>query len=151
MGKRPGLGCCDLSAVLTKLRRHIGEAKRVIDGFFGFAGDEGVVRHPIQAVLVQLEATLDGPVSQNDVVSLRSGEVLERRPGARARDQPEIRLESTPEDDARLGASVREHPLDLLVSGKDVDQAVGCAGSEDIQIAAGLTATPQAADHGDRG
>ena len=70
-------------------------------------------------------------------------------PALVAGNQPQVGLESAPQHDARLGVAVREHPLDLPVAGERVHQRRRGAGGEDVEIAAGLAAAPQAADHGD--
>ena len=111
------------------------------------AGDARVVVDAVQPVLVQLQAALDRAVAQDDVVGLGAGEVLQRGAEALARHEPQVRLEAAPEPHARLRLAVREHPLDQLVAGERVHQRRWRAGGEDVEVAAGLAAAAEAADH----
>ena len=127
------------------------ETERRVDALFVVAGDARVVVDAKEPVLVQLEAALDGAIAQRDVVGLRAGEVLQRGAEALARDEPQVGLEAAPEQHARLGFAVGEHPLDELVAGEGLHERAGRAGREDVEVAAGLAAAPQAADHRDLG
>ncbi len=81
----------------------------------------------------------------DDIVRLRPGEVLLRRAEALARHQPQVGLESAPQQDARLGLAASEHALDQPVAGEHVHQAGRRAGGEDVDIAAGFAPAAQAA------
>ena len=141
----------DLAAVLAQLGRDECEAERPIDLFFGSTRDELAVVDPEEAIFVELEAALDRAIAESDVVRLRAGEILQRGAEAFARHDAQIGLKAAPEQHARLGLAVREHALDELVAREGVHQRRRRAGGEDVEIAAGLAAAPQAANGRDVG
>ena len=102
---------------------------------------------PEEAVLVQLEAEADGAVAQRDVVRLRAGEVLQRGAAAvgrrRAAGRPGSRPEAGRSTWSRRGRA-RARPAGSSTKAS-ISDAVG-AGGEDVEVAAGLAAAPQAAD-----
>ncbi len=71
----------------------------------------------------------------------------QRRAEALARDEPQVCLEPAPQQHARLRVAVREDTLDQLVAGERVHQRRRGARREDVEVAAGLAAAAEAADH----
>ena len=96
-GQSPLGGRVDLAAILAKLRRHPRESEGLVDAFLGVAGKPRVVGGAEQAVLVELQPSVERAVAQRDVVRLRSGEVLQRGAAAlgrrRAAGRPDSRRE----------------------------------------------------------
>ncbi len=66
-------------------------------------------------------------------------------------NQPQIRLKAAPKQDARLGFAVGQHALDHPVAGERVHQRRRRTGGEDIEVATGLAAAPEAPHRGDEG
>ena len=149
-GDEPGqglaLGGLDFTAVLAQLRRHRLEVQRGVDVLLAGARDPLLVLDAIEPVLVQLQAAPQGAVAQRDVVRLRPGEVLHRRPQAVAWHQPQVGLESAPEQHAGLRLAVREDAFHQHVAGEAIHQRRRRAGGEDVDVAAGVAAPAQAAD-----
>ena len=148
--QRAGLGRLDLAAILAQLRWNERQSQRLVDAFLGLPGHQRTIVDPVEPVLVELEAALDGAIAKFDVVALRAGEVLERRAALLRGNQPQVGLKPAPEQDARLGLTVSQHPLDQPVSGERVHQRRRRAGGEDVEVAARLAAAPEAPDHRDR-
>ena len=69
-------GGLEFAAVFAELGRNVVEVEGVVDGFFGFGGDDGVVFEAGEGVLGEGEAALDGALAEGDVVVLGAGEVL---------------------------------------------------------------------------
>ena len=107
--KRARLRRLDLAAELAKLRRDPFESKRGVNLFFALTGDFCFVRATEKPVFVQLEPTADRAISQRDVVRFRSGEVLQGGAAALHRDETQIGLEPSANQDARLRLAVAEH------------------------------------------
>ena len=149
--ERAGRGGVELAAHLAQLGRNPVEAERGVDLLLALAGDANLVGDPEQAVLVQLEALADGAVAQRDVVGLRSGEVLQRGAAAVGGDEAQVGLEAALDEDARFRLAVAEHALDQTVLDEVVHQRRRRAGGEQVEVAAGVAAAPQAADRLDRG
>ena len=77
---------------------------------------------------------------------LRAGEILHGRAAAVRGHEPQIGLEAPAQEDARLRVALREHPFDQPVAGEGVrDRGVG-ARDEEVDVAARLTPTAEAAD-----
>ncbi len=97
-------GGVDLAAVLAQHRRHPGHAEPVVDDLLVLGHDQ--LAAPLeQPVLAELEAGLDRPLADADVVGGRPGEVLEGGAPHLGPDRPEVDLEAVPGPDGRLGVA----------------------------------------------
>ena len=72
--------------------------------------------------------------------------MLHRRAAALRRNQPQVGLVSTFEQHARLGISLTEDALDMWMRNERLHEALFTTNSEDVDVAACLPSTPQAAD-----
>src|SRR5262249_36996476 len=111
----PGFRRRDLTTVFAKLWRHERQAERLVNPFFGLAGDPLVALHAVEAVLVQLQTTRNGAFARRNVVLFRAGKVLLRGAEALARNEAEIRLKAAGDSHARFRLAVGEYPLDERV------------------------------------
>ena len=147
----------DLAAHLPQFRRNPVEAERARRRLPRSRSLRRIARlasrpqhrseHP---VLVQLEPEADRTIAKRDVVRLRAGEVLQGGAAAFGRHQAQIRLEAAREEHARLRVATPEHALHQRVADEIVHQRLIGAGGEEVEIAAGFAAAPQAADRRDR-
>ena len=144
--QRACLGGVDLSPQLAERRVDEGEAQRCVQAFLGLASHLVAGDDVEEAIFVQGEPAVQRALAQGDVVRFRAREILQRRPACVRRDQPQIGLESLPQQDARLRLALAEHALDQLVAGEARHDPGGGAGREDVDVAARLGAAPQAAD-----
>jgi len=133
--------------VLAQLGRHQRQVERRVDLLLGRPGHARPVVHREQAVLVELEASLQGTVAQRDVVGLRPGEVLQRGTEALGRDEPKVGLVAVIEEDARLGVATPEDASDGWRAREPVHDLRRSAGGKDVDVTARLAASTQAA-HG---
>ncbi len=139
-GRRPSSAASDLALILAQLGRHERQAEALVDLLLGAAGDPP--RSPEEAVLVQLEALLDGELAERDVVPLAAGEVEQGGAEAPRGYDAQVDLESRPQADAGTGAAPSEDALDLGQADEGVHQRVGTAcHAEQVGIADRLAAT----------
>ena len=86
------LGGFDLASCFAKLGWNPVEAEGLVHLVLRLSRDALVSLHTEQAVLVELQAAAHRAVAKRDVVRLRSGEVLQRRPTALARYEAQVGL-----------------------------------------------------------
>ncbi len=96
-------------------------------------------------MLVQLEFETDRAIPEGYIVKLRSGEILQGRTFVPTSDEPQIDLHPITQENAQFCITVTENSIDSEKGYKRiVDRRVDVDG-EDVDIAAGVTATAQAA------
>ena len=99
-----------------------------------------------EPVFVQLESALDRPIAQGDVVGLRAGEVLHRRAAALKRHQPQVGLIAAAQTARSISSRRgRERARPGWATKVSMSRRLAADG-EDVDVAAGLAAAPQAAD-----
>ena len=144
------LGSLDLSPSLAQLGRNLDEAERLVDLGLGASGDQGAVVDAEQPVLVQFEPARHCAIAQGDIVRLRPGEILHRGSVTLLWNEPQIGLNAAPQQDARLGFSLAENPIDELVHGEGGHDVRICPGCENVDVSGRVGAAADAADRHER-
>ena len=138
----------DLAAILAQLRRHEGKAELLVDLGFGPAGDAAAAFE--EPVLVELPAAIVRQAAQGDVVRFGAGEIQQRRPEARRRNDAQVDLQTRAQDDGRARRPVCRDLGDVVVLDETVADGRGLSRyRHDVEIADGLAPPPVASRHRD--
>jgi len=148
-------GCVEFAAVFAELGWDVVEFEGVVDGLFGFGGDDLVVFEAEERVFAEGEAALDGALPEGDVVHLAAGEVLQGCSVAGAGEEADVDLEVVAEGEGDFVLAFGDELVDerqvgdvLDCCGDDVGLAGG-AGGEEVEVAYGLAASAEGAGGGD--
>ncbi len=143
VGELPLPGRFDLAAIFAQLRRDPGQADRL--GHLALGAPADALLPLEHAVLVDLEAALQRHPPDGDVVGLRAGEVVERRPEALLRHDAHVNLKARGEPDRRPGLAPLEHLPGPRGGGEGLHGPPRIRGDDQqVEIAHGLTAAPEA-------
>ena len=140
-------GRFDFAAVLAQLGRNPGQAQRLVDAGFGLGGHQRIVFHAEQAVLAELQPHLDRARADRHVVVLAAGEILHGGAETVRRQRAHVHLQTfAPHLGAGLVLAVAQHLLDARIRDEAVERGRGLrAGDQQVQVAHGFAAAPQAA------
>jgi hypothetical protein len=138
----------DLAPVLPQLRLDIGKTRRPEDLVLGAASDRILALE--DPVLVELQPFVLRERPNRDVVGLRPGEIVKRRPVALRGNHPDVHLQAAPQGHGGTRGPPRQNLLHLLVGDEVIDDRLAVLRRhQDIEVPHSLLAPPQAPRHHD--
>ncbi len=137
--------------VLAQFRRDVDQIQLRENLLLSLAGDEqlgiaGFLLGREQAVFIEPETALDGALPHRHVVLFAAGEIGQGKGKLGIANHPQVRLQSTLQNDAGLGLALGDDLDDAGLGNEEINHRERFfGGSEQVDIAANFLEPPQAA------